>query len=322
MPWTLTDPMLERAKLIALHHEGHFSIAELADRAGISRKTAYKWIARYQHGGADALADRSRARHGQRHRTPPGIEALLVACRTAHPHWGPKKILLYLAPRHPHLQLPAPSTAGSILDRHGLVQHRPRRRKTPHPGTHALIADAPHDVWTADFKGEFRTGDGLYCYPLTVCDAHSRTILCCDAFASTAHAGPLAAFRRLFDEHGLPAAIRSDNGTPFASTAIAGLSRLNVLWTRLGIEHHRIPPRPAGGERAPRAHAPHAEGGDDPPAGRQPGRAAGALRHVASGVQRRAAARGARRRGAVVALRGVGPPHALRAAAARVRGLR
>lgn len=255
MPWTVTDPMLERAKLVALHAEGLFSVTELARRAGVSPKTAYKWIARYRTGGTDALADRSHARHGQAQRTPADVEALLVACRTAHPHWGPRKLLDYLAPRHSDVRLPAVSTAGAILDRHGLVQHRPRRRKTSHPGTRPLVAEAPNDVWTADFKGEFRTGDGIYCYPLTVCDAYSRTILCCDGFASTAHQGPVAAFRRVFVEHGLPAAIRSDNGGPFVYRAIDGLSHLNVLWTRLGIDHDRIRPgRPDENGRHERMH--------------------------------------------------------------------
>lgn len=256
MPWTVTDPMLERAKLVALHAEGLLSVTELAARAGISRKTAYKWIDRHADGGTEALADRSHARHQQAHRTPPDVEALVVAGRTAHPHWGPKKLLLYLAKRHPDIRLPAPSTAGTILDRHGLVDHRSKRRKHPHPGTSPLVAEVPNHLWTVDFKGEFKTGDGVYCYPLTVCDAFSRMILCCDGFPSTAHRGPTEAFMRLFGEHGLPTAIRSDNGVPFVSpTAISGLSYLNVLWTRLGIDHERIHPgRPDQNGRHERMH--------------------------------------------------------------------
>lgn len=256
MPWTVTDPMIERAKLVALHREGRFSATELARRAGVSRKTAYKWLHRYRDGGTDALADRSHARREHVHRTPDDVEALIVDCRTRHPHWGPRKLLDYLAPRYPTVRLPAVSTAGAILDRHGLVEHRPRRRRPSHPGTTALVAEAPNDVWTVDFKGEFRTGDGVYCYPLTVCDAHSRTILCCDGFASVAHQEPVAAFMRLFGTHGLPTAIRSDNGTPFVSpSAIDGLSHLNVLWTRLDIRHERIHPgRPDQNGRHERMH--------------------------------------------------------------------
>ena len=249
MPWTVTDPMLERAQLVALHAKGLLSMTEIARRGGVSRKTGYKWVERYDAGGADALTDRSHARHSQAHRTPPGTEALIVACRRAHPTWGPRKLLDYLAPRHPSVRLPAVSTAGAILDRHGLIDHRPKRCKHPHPGTRPLVADAPNDVWTTDCarvrapKGEFKTGDGVYCYPLTVCDAYSRMVLCVDGFASTAHPGPVASFLRLFAEHGLPVAIRSDNGVPFVSpTAIDGLSPLNVLWTRLDIRHDRIRP--------------------------------------------------------------------------------
>ena len=261
MPWTVTDPMLERAQLVALHAKGLLSMAELCRRAGVARKTGYKWVERYRACGADALADRSHARHSQAHRTPADTEALIVACRRAHPTWGPRKLLDYLAPRHPGVRLPAVSTAGAILDRHGLVDHCPRRRKHPHPGTRPLVADAPNDVWTTDCarvrapKGEFRTGDGVYCYPLTVCDAYSRMVLCVDGFASVAHPGVVASFMRLFAEHGLPHAVRSDNGGPFVYRAIDGLSHLNVLWTRLGIAHERIHPgRPDQNGRHERMH--------------------------------------------------------------------
>ena len=127
MPWTVTDPMLERAKLIALHAEGLYAVAELATRAGVSHKTAYKWIARYREGGAEALADRSHARHEQGVQTPPEVEALLIACREAHPTWGPRKLLPYLGRRHPALDFPAPSTVGAILERHSLTKKRRQR---------------------------------------------------------------------------------------------------------------------------------------------------------------------------------------------------
>ena len=242
MPWTVTDPMLERARLVALHAEGAFSVTELAARAGVSRKTAYKWIHRYRQHGADALADRTHARRDQAHRTPPETEALIVACRTAHPHWGPRKLLLYLAKRHPGVALPAPSTAGVILDRHGLTKKRRSRRPPKHPGSTPLSATAPNDVWTADYKGQFRMGDGELCYPLTVCDAHSRYILSCHGLPSVEQYAALRQFDRLFLERGLPDAIRSDNGTPFATQALCGLSRLSVWWIKLGIDHQRIDP--------------------------------------------------------------------------------
>ena len=243
MPWTVTDPMLERAKLVALHAEGAFSVTELAARAGVSRKTAYKWIARYRAGGADALADRPHARHDQAHQTPPEVEALIVACREAHPTWGPRKLIPYLARRHPEVvRWPAASTAGAILDRHGLTKRRRPRRVPRHPGSTPLVTNAPNDVWTADYKGQFRLGDGELCYPLTVTDAHTRFVLSCHALPSVEQYAALRQFERLFREHGLPEAIRSDNGTPFATQALCGLSRLSVWWIKLGIDHQRIDP--------------------------------------------------------------------------------
>lgn len=242
MPWTLTDPMRERAKLVALYQDGLYSAAELADRFSVSRKTAYKWIHRYRDGGAGALADRSHAAHTQPNRTPPEIEAALVACRQAHPTWGPKKLLVYLARRCPDLTLPAPSTAGAILRRHGLTQPRRRRQRPKPPGRVPLVTEAPCNVWCADFQGQFLLGSGLLCYPLTVTDAHSRFVLECHALPSTKQGGVLPAFEGLFREHGLPRAIRTDNGNPFARQAIAGLSALNVWWIKLGIGHQRIEP--------------------------------------------------------------------------------
>jgi len=255
MPWTVTDPMLERARLVALHADGLYAVSELADRAGVSRKTAHKWIARYRDGGADALADRSHARHGQAERTPPEVEAMIVACREAHPTWGPRKLLPYLARRHPALALPAPSTAGAILDRHGLTKPRRTRRPPKHPGSVPLVATAPNQVWTADYKGQFKTLDGVYCYPLTVCDAHTRFVLSCHALPSVEQAAARRQFERLFREHGLPEAIRSDNGTPFATQALCGLSRLSVWWMKLGIAHDRIEPgQPQQNGRHERMH--------------------------------------------------------------------
>ena len=242
MPFATTDPMIERARLVALHLDGLYSIAELADRFGVSRPTVYKWIARYREGGAEALADRTSERHTQHARTPGDIEALLVACRETHPTWGPRKLLPYLARRHPTLDLPAPSTVGSILERHGLTKKRRPRRPPRHPGSTPLVTTAPNDVWTADFKGQFKTRDGVYCYPLTVCDSHSRFVLACRGLASVKQAPVHVWFGRLFREHGLPVAIRTDNGTPFATNAICGLSQLAVWWIKLDIDHQRIDP--------------------------------------------------------------------------------
>ena len=255
MPWTITDPMLERARLVALHADGLYSVAELAARAGVSRKTAYKWIERYRDGGADALSDRSHAPRAHPDRTAPEVEALVVEARRAHPTWGPRKLVPYLARRHPGLALPAASTAGAILKRHGLVEPRRRRRVATHPGSVPLSTTAPNEVWTADYKGQFKTLDGVYCYPLTVCDAHSRYVLACAGHRSVEQYGALGEFDRLFREFGLPSAIRTDNGVPFATQAICGLSRLSVWWVKLGIRHDRIEPgRPQQNGRHERVH--------------------------------------------------------------------
>ena len=201
---------------------------------------AYKWLARYHEGGPEALADRSHAVHAHPHQTPPEVEVLIVEARRAHPTWGPRKLLPYLARRYPDVALPAASTAGAMLKRHGLVEPRRRRRRPVHPGGTPVETSAPGEVWATDFKGEFKTRDGLYCYPLTVTDAHSRYLLCCHGLLSTAQKGVFPCFEHLFKEHGLPKAIRTDNGNPFATQALCGLSKLNVWWIKLGIDHQRI----------------------------------------------------------------------------------
>lgn len=242
MPFRTTDPAMERARLVAAHLDGLYSVTELADRFGVSRPTVYKWIDRFKRGGAAALADLGRAPKTSPQQTPPDVEALILEARRAHPTWGPRKLLPYLARRHPGVLLPAPSTAGAILDRHGLTKPRRARRPPKHPGSVPLVAETPNAVWTADYKGQFRTRDGIYCYPLTVCDAHSRYILSCHGLLSVEQYAAHRQFERLFREYGLPWAIRSDNGTPFATQAICGLSRLSVWWIKLGIDHDRIDP--------------------------------------------------------------------------------
>jgi putative transposase len=155
---------------------------------------------------------------------------------------GARKLLGWLARCQPTLRLPAASTAGDLLTREGLVKKRRPRRRHLHPGVVAPVTMHPNDIWTTDFKGQFRTGDKEYCYPLTVADLHSRFLLGCDALRSTKGREARPCFERLFREYGLPAAMRSDNGVPFASNGLHGLSQLNVWWMRLGIQHQRIRP--------------------------------------------------------------------------------
>jgi putative transposase len=242
MPWMETSPVEQRERFIRDHRLDLYAMAELCARYGISRKTGYKWLARFEEGGRLALRDRSRAPHHCPHRMGREVAAMICAARRQHPSWGPAKLLAWLAPRHPGLEWPAVSTAGDLLARRGLVRKRRRRRHYQHPGVVPATTIQPNDLWTADFKGHFRTRDRLYCYPLTVADQHTRYLLACHGLLSTKGVGVQPIFDRLFREYGLPRAIRTDNGVPFATTGIHGLSQLNVWWLRLGIQHQRILP--------------------------------------------------------------------------------
>lgn len=236
-----TNAMDERARFARDFLTGQWPMTELCERYDVTRPTGYKWVARYRTGGADALADRSRAPHHSPHRTAADVEALVLAARREY-GWGVKKLLQVLRRRHPERAWPARSTLQALLERHGLVRKHRRARRWAHPGAARLHTDAPNQVWPADFKGQFKTGDGQYCYPLTVTDHFSRTLLVCRGLPSVRTSGVRPVFRALFREVGLPDAIRTDNGAPFASTGIHGLSALNVWWMQLGIVHQRILP--------------------------------------------------------------------------------
>src|SRR2546426_1878126 len=242
MPWLETAPMEQRGRFIDDFRLGLYDMTELCARYAISRKTGYKWLARYDAGGRPALHDRSRAPHHCPHKIGEAVAHLLLTARRQHPDWGPEKLLQWLEPRHSAVTWPAVSTAGDLLARHGLVTKRRRRRPLHHPGVVPPVTRAPNDLWAADFKGQFRTGDRIYCYPLTVTDQHTRYLLACHGLLSTKGTGVRPVFDRLFREYGLPRAIRTDNGVPFATTGIHGLSQLNVWWLRLGIQHQRILP--------------------------------------------------------------------------------
>ena len=242
MPWTETAPMNERMRFVVDWEEGLYSMRELCQRYKLSRKTGYKWLARYAADGLGGLHERSRAPHHCPHRIAPAVSDAICGARRQHPSCGPEKILQWLGRRAPDLDLPAPSTAGDLLARRGLVKKRRRRRAYTHPGVVPPTTAHPNDLWTADFKGHFRTQDSVYCYPLTVADQHSRYLLACQGLPSTQGVGVRPVFDRLFREQGLPRAIRTDNGVPFATTGIHGLSQLNVWWLSLGIQHQRILP--------------------------------------------------------------------------------
>ena len=242
MPWSQTSPMNQKVLFIADHLKGARPVADLCAEYGISRKTAYKWIERYIRQGAAGLEDRSRRPRRSPTSTPDEIVAAILQVRRQHPSWGAKKILRVLRGRHPRWRLPGRSACCLILQRHGLIRRKTRRRVIGHPGRPSALILGPNHVWCADFKGQFRMGNGRYCYPLTVTDAHSRFLLGCQGLASTAVEGAKPVFQRLFEEYGLPQFIRSDNGVPFATNTLARLSRLSAWWVRLGVMPQLIEP--------------------------------------------------------------------------------
>jgi putative transposase len=242
MPWSATTLMDERLQFVADARRGSEEMSELCRRYGVSRKTGYQWLARYETQGAAGLGERSHRPRTCPHATTADAADALCELRQRHPTWEPKKLLAILAKRCPRLALAAPSTAAAVLKRAGLVTARTRRRTPGHPGRPTAPMDAPNAIWTADFKGEFKTRDGVYCYPLTICDRYSRSLLACRALPSTATAGARPVFGRLFRECGLPTRIRSDNGAPFATIALGRLSALSVWWVRLGILPDLIEP--------------------------------------------------------------------------------
>jgi putative transposase len=242
MPWHERSLMDERVQFISDYRRQLCTMTELCDRYGISRKTGYKLVGRYDVEGAVGLEPRSSRPGHSPQATGRRLVNAVVALRKQHPTWGGKKIVVVLGTKHPTWALPAISTANDILKRHGLVTPRRRRRPIGHPGYQATRATAPNAIWTADFKGQFRTADARLCYPLTVCDAFSRYLLTCRGMRAPTSAGAFAVFRRAFREYGLPVRIRSDNGEPFAAPSLGRLSRLSVWWIRLGITPELIDP--------------------------------------------------------------------------------
>jgi transposase InsO family protein len=236
--------MEERLRFVARLLDGE-GMSDVCRQFGISRKTCYKIWERYRQEGLEALSDRLRRPVRYANQLPDQIERLIVEARRGKPHWGARKIRELLVRKLAgEVRIPARSTVHAVLDRHGLVsQARKRRRANKAEGTALSQAAQPNDLWCADFKGEFKTGNGRYCYPLTVTDQASRMILACEALESTKEAPVIEAFLRLFRDRGQPSAIRSDNGLPFASpNGLYNLSKLSVFWLRLGIAIERIKP--------------------------------------------------------------------------------
>jgi transposase InsO family protein len=247
--------MDERMRFVIRLKDGE-SMALLCREFGISRKTGYKIFERYEECGLEGLSDRTRRPFRYANQLPDQVEAAIVAAKGEKPHWGARKIRERLLRRLPHaVKVPASSTIHAVLDRHGLVS-RARRPRTRTEGTPLSEGLGPNDLWCTDYKGEFMLGDRRYCYPLTVTDHASRYLLLCEAMESNAAKPAFTAFERLFKERGLPRAIRSDNGVPFASpNGLFNLSKLSVWWLRLGISIERIQPgRPQQNGRHERMH--------------------------------------------------------------------
>jgi len=242
MPWKERSVMDERMRFVIRLKDGE-TMASLCREFGISRKTGYKIFERYEQCGLEGLSDRTRRPFRYANQLPEPVEAAIVSAKREKPHWGARKIRERLLRRLPHaIKTPAASTIHAVLDRHGLVKPMGRRRSRAE-GTPLSEGRLPNDLWCTDYKGEFQLSDKRYCYPLTVTDYSSRYLLLCEALESNREDLAFPAFERLFHERGLPRAIRSDNGVPFASPhGLFQLSKLSVWWLRLGISIEQIRP--------------------------------------------------------------------------------
>jgi transposase InsO family protein len=255
MPWNETAPMNERVKFIARYLQKEDCFAALCEHAGISRKTGYKWVERYDGGGVEALVDRSRAPHEHPNAMSTEVVDGILALRRKHPRWGPRKLLAVLERRKPDVDWPVPSTVGRLLKCRGLVRPRRRRRCSAPYAERLREYAAPNAIWCADFKGHFGVGDRR-CHPLTITDGFSRYLLCCRGLRRPFFGQVQPVFESVFRQFGLPETIRTDNGPPFSTLAPGGLSRLAVWWIRLGIRPERIlPGRPDQNGRHERMHS-------------------------------------------------------------------
>lgn len=255
MCWNASNVMDQRVTFISACLAGEMSMSELCALYSISRVTGYKWLCRYREGGVAALCDRSSAPHVHGRQTPDAIAEALVSLRRLRPNWGPKKLVAWLCDHEPQVRWPAPSTAGEILRRKGLVTTRAKRRRVPATGHSPTMPLYPNHVWSADHKGWVATPYGARLEPLTVTDGFSRYLVSLSATQTTAAREALALFRQAFEAYGLPEVILTDNGSPFASASVTGLTRLSAHWARLGIRHERIAPgRPQQNGRHERFH--------------------------------------------------------------------
>jgi putative transposase len=239
--WKETRVQDERLELVEQFAAGELSRARICRGFGVSRKTGYKWFEQYQLHGIAGLADRSRRPHQQPQAADQETIGAIIDARSRRPSWGERKLHVWLMREQPERSWPSPSTIGAVLKRYGLTRPNKRRRRAA-PSSELTQPEAANQVWAIDFKGWFRTQDGVRCDPLTISDTHTRYLLRCQAMDRTGGRFVRPLMEATFREYGLPARIRSDNGSPFASTGVGGLSRLSVWWLRLGIVPERIEP--------------------------------------------------------------------------------
>lgn len=241
MPWKVSSPVSERMMFVTRLKAGE-RMAELCRQFGISRKTGYKLLERFERLGPGGLFDVSRRPHRLARQSPQALREVFLEARKAHPTWGPKKLRLMVSEAHPGVMMPAVSTIGDWLLRAGLVKRRKRTLRVVPYRDGLRVAEEPNEVWCVDYKGQFRLGNGKDCYPLTVTDQYSRFLLGCEGFERIHGESARAVFEGLFSTYGLPEVIRSDNGSPFAARGLFGLTRLSVFWLRCGVIPERIEP--------------------------------------------------------------------------------
>lgn len=240
MPWQEQRPMDSRLKFISDYLSDDYTVAELSRIHGVSRKTAYKWINRFEGFGIEGLKELSRRPHASPNSTDEFIVKLFLDLKEKHVNWGPEKLLAYLKKRNPEISFPCTSTVGTILKRHNLVKARRKIHRVPPYNSGLIIPQKPNDVWGGDYKGQFRTSDLSYCYPLTITDLKSRYLISCTGLKGTGFNDAFRCVERAFIDYGMPTAIRTDNGVPFAGRTAGGLSRLSLWWIKLGIIPERI----------------------------------------------------------------------------------
>jgi putative transposase len=240
MPWKETGAMDQKIQMIGDYLKDVYTITQLSKLYGISRLTLYKWIKRYKQGGNEGLSAKSSRPLRHPNATSLEVARQVVAFKMQHKSWGPKKVVCNLKQQRSGQSWPAVSTAANILKQAGLVETRKKRSRTPPYGEPFQECLGPNLVWSADYKGQFKTGDGKLCYPLTFTDNYSRKLLGCHGLSHPTHELSRPVFEAIFKKYGLPAAIRTDNGPPFASTGLGGLSRLSVWFIKLGIKPERI----------------------------------------------------------------------------------